>query len=181
MDCKCAQHAIMPYIEQRLSDAELEEFLEHVSGCETCTEELEVYFTIYYALAKLDQNDSVSFDIKQLLKDSIEKSEEHLQYISAKKFVERVILVIVGIVVGILLLTGIDAISNGGIKETKIYHMLGLDVETENLDDPSTIFLKVDESIELETNRRNQVIVREPETEAFQVDVPPPIPEPTEK
>lgn len=181
MDCKCAQHAIMPYIEQRLSDAELEEFLEHVSECETCSEELEVYFTIYYALAKLDQDDSVSFDIKQLLKDSIEKSEEHLQYISAKKFVERVILVIIGIVAGILLLTGIDAISNGGIKETKIYHMLGLDVETENLEDPSTIFLKVDESIELETNRRNQVIVREPETEVFQVDVPPPIPEPTEK
>ncbi|MGN0354055.1 MAG: anti-sigma factor family protein [Muricoprocola sp.] len=181
MDCKRAQHAIMPYIEQRLSDAELEEFLEHVSQCETCREELEVYFTIYYALAKLDQDDSVSFDIKQVLKDSIEKSEEHLQYVSSKKFVERVLLVIFGIVIGIFLITGIDAVSNGGIKETKIYHMLGLDVETENLDDSSVIFQQVDESIEMETNRRNQVIIREPETEAMREEVPPPLPDPTEK
>ena len=46
MDCKMAQQKIMPYIERKLTDAELEEFLGHVQHCAACSEELEVYFTI---------------------------------------------------------------------------------------------------------------------------------------
>ena len=36
MDCRTVQQKIMPYIERKLSDAELEEFLDHVQHIMPC-------------------------------------------------------------------------------------------------------------------------------------------------
>ena len=43
MTCTEAEKMVVPYIEDKLSLSELEEFMEHIETCENCREELETY------------------------------------------------------------------------------------------------------------------------------------------
>ena len=54
MDCKKAQSLVTAYIMRKLNDKDLEDFLEHVDSCEECYEELEIYYTVHYTIARLD-------------------------------------------------------------------------------------------------------------------------------
>lgn len=74
MTCKEAVQFIMPYINDEMTDKEVEAFLEHIKGCRECYEELEVNYTIYAGLAQLD-SDSDDFDMQNLLENAIQESE----------------------------------------------------------------------------------------------------------
>lgn len=74
MTCKEAMQYIMPYINDEMTDKEIQVFLEHIKGCKDCYEELEVYYTIYAGLAQLD-SDSSEFDMGNILEEAIEVSE----------------------------------------------------------------------------------------------------------
>ena len=58
MDCKKAQSLVTSYITRKLNDKELEEFLEHIDTCDECYEELEIYYTVHYTLARLDKDET---------------------------------------------------------------------------------------------------------------------------
>ena len=60
--CKTAQSLVIPYINDQLSDEETEDFLEHIENCKECYEELEIHFTVHYALQKLDEDDKIAFN-----------------------------------------------------------------------------------------------------------------------
>ena len=53
LTCKQAEKMVMPYIDGRLDEEELEDFLSHVNECPACREELEIYFTVYVGLRQL--------------------------------------------------------------------------------------------------------------------------------
>ena len=74
MTCKEAAQYIMPYINDEMTDKEVQSFLYHVEHCEACYEELEVYYTLYAGLAQLD-SDSDDFDMRNLLEEAIEVSK----------------------------------------------------------------------------------------------------------
>ena len=79
MDCKTAQMMVTPYINRELKDRELEEFIDHIRDCKECYEELEIYFTIHFALRKLDEDKDVSFNIQKMLQDDLRLSGENHQ------------------------------------------------------------------------------------------------------
>ena len=166
MDCKIAQQKIMPYIERKLTDAELEEFLDHVQHCASCSEELEVYFTIYYALQKLDSDDTESFDMQEILKEDMEKMQSHLQKNESVRFMKKFFYVIVGMTVGILGFIGVDVLIHGGLSGTVIYQWI-VEEEPKQSDAGKMMPLqiKTTEVTEPETNHKKQVIVTVPETE----------------
>ncbi len=73
LKCDQAEKMVLPYINDELTDRELEEFLRHISSCSACREELETVFTIYMGLQELDgRADDV--DISQALTDSLDRS-----------------------------------------------------------------------------------------------------------
>ncbi len=78
MTCKEAMQYIMPYINDEMTDKEVEAFLEHIGECQECYEELEVYYTIYAGLAQLD-SDSNDFDMHNLLKRALQESRDRVQ------------------------------------------------------------------------------------------------------
>ena len=51
MTCKEAEQMIMPYINDELTDKELEAFLEHVCSRGSCDEDLDLCYTYYAGLA----------------------------------------------------------------------------------------------------------------------------------
>ena len=52
--CKEVQSNILPFFQGKLDIKQLELFLDHIEDCETCREELEVYFTLHTAMQILE-------------------------------------------------------------------------------------------------------------------------------
>lgn len=168
MDCKEAQQKITPYIQRKLSDRELEEFIEHIQNCPTCSEELEVYFTIYYALEKLDQDEQSSFNMEELLKKDLEHARNYLQKQNVLKFYQKFFIVVCATMALVLFTTGMEALIRGGIEQTVLYDMLHEETvqsEPSSLAERPTHAYATEEEVEPETNRKFQVIITIPETE----------------
>ena len=45
LTCREAEKMVMPYIDEELGEDDLDEFLEHIWSCDSCKEELEIYYT----------------------------------------------------------------------------------------------------------------------------------------
>ncbi len=56
MKCMEAQQLVNAYLNHELDEKHLEQFLDHVDGCQECREELEIYFTIYETIDSDSQN-----------------------------------------------------------------------------------------------------------------------------
>ncbi|MFA9379064.1 MAG: zf-HC2 domain-containing protein [Lachnotalea sp.] len=82
MDCKEIQQLIKPYIAGEISDKDLDKLLEHIEVCEDCYEELEINYTIFSALMKLDDNPEASYNITDMLLEELKASH---RYIGRKK------------------------------------------------------------------------------------------------
>lgn len=101
MDCKRAQSLIPSYINKKIKRHELEEFLEHISHCRECYEELEIYFTVDYALARMDDdNDDQVYDVTSALAESLEES----RFAVLKKKVLEISGVVLALLVGLALM-----------------------------------------------------------------------------
>lgn len=169
MDCKTVQQKIMPYIQRKLDDNELEEFIEHIHNCKACSEELEVYFTIYYALEKLEQDEQGSYNIQEMLQRDLERSKQQVRKQYVLNFYRRFFLVTVSVLLLIVLFTGVQAVITGSFESTLVFQMLSGEEETASEKAAKTPVksLPVDtqEMTEPETNRKFQVIITTPETE----------------
>lgn len=71
LTCREAEKMVMPYIDEELGEEALDEFLEHIEGCESCREELEIYYTVSIGLRQLDSGTGV-YDITGALEESME-------------------------------------------------------------------------------------------------------------
>lgn len=78
MTCKEAEQLIMPYINDELTDKELTSFLDHISNCKACYEELEVYYTLYAGLAQLDGKNEGQ-DMRNLLPEALHISQRRVR------------------------------------------------------------------------------------------------------
>ena len=71
LTCREAEKMVMPYIDEELREDELDEFLEHIWSCDSCKEELEIYYTVSVGLRQLESGTGV-YDITGALEESME-------------------------------------------------------------------------------------------------------------
>ncbi len=75
MDCKEINKMIPGFLNQELSNRELREFMDHISSCRECKEELSIQFLIQEGMASLE--DGTTFDLQhgldRLLEDATRK------------------------------------------------------------------------------------------------------------
>jgi len=64
MDCREAQSLIIPFIEEQLEMEQLNAFLNHVTTCNDCNDELEVYYIALSGTKQLDNDENVVSDFK---------------------------------------------------------------------------------------------------------------------
>ena len=62
MTCKEAESLVMPYIRHEIDIQEMEDFLEHIDGCENCREELEIYYMVEEGIRQLDSDTDTDRD-----------------------------------------------------------------------------------------------------------------------
>ena len=61
IECRTAESMVTKYINHSLSVDELEEFLDHISHCSSCYDELETYFIVHEAIQQLDERKMVLY------------------------------------------------------------------------------------------------------------------------
>jgi hypothetical protein len=73
MDCKELQKKFIPFIDDKLSISELDEFLHHVNQCQECREEYDIYYTMIMGMRYLEESQDISvfkLDSEQKLKSA---------------------------------------------------------------------------------------------------------------
>ncbi|MDO4345701.1 MAG: zf-HC2 domain-containing protein, partial [Eubacteriales bacterium] len=173
MDCKTAQQKIMPYIERKLSDREMEDFIDHIRGCEACSEELEVYFTIFYALEQLEREEQGNYDIHKLLEKNLDAAEKKIRNHAIMRFYRRLIFGVLTLVMTVLLFTVIQMFIMGSFEKTTLYQLFSVETEAEESRTSGQSETEAaEEETQQATNRKQQVIVTTPETEAWEQAAP---------
>ena len=76
MECTEAKKLVMPYVERKIPDDKVGDFIKHVRSCPSCYDELETYFTIYSALEYMDAGARTGFEVKKLLAEDMKQMEE---------------------------------------------------------------------------------------------------------
>ena len=82
MDCKEVQRLIVPFIEDKLPDEELEEFLNHINNCKDCKEEYDVYFALLTGMKWLGSEKERDPDF---IVNSNRKLKDREEYLVRKK------------------------------------------------------------------------------------------------
>ena len=72
----------------------LEEFIEHISHCPSCYDELETYYTIYFAMKYLDEDRHSSYNIKEMLDEDLKKRIQYVKRHRRKRIITVVALVV---------------------------------------------------------------------------------------
>ena len=67
MDCKEFNGLIQDFLNDRLDEMKLSEFLSHIEECEDCRDELRIQYLIYEGLARLEEG--ATFDVDKDLSD----------------------------------------------------------------------------------------------------------------
>lgn len=84
MTCLEAQSNIMAFIEQKLPDDQVRDFVRHMRYCKNCFEELEIYYTLIVGIKQVDSNQELSTDFKEDLNRELSRIEHREK--NAKRF-----------------------------------------------------------------------------------------------
>jgi len=94
---------ITPFIDNKLKLEELEEFIDHVSSCHECHEELEVYYALLTAMKQLNEDRNLSDDFSLDLKNKIERAQEKILHVKYVYYRKKVILILAMIFMAIFI------------------------------------------------------------------------------
>lgn len=75
MKCSEVQQKFIPFIDDKLSIEDLEEFLNHLENCQECKEEYEIYYTMIMGMRYLDEKENSSrfrIDPEQKLRSAMD-------------------------------------------------------------------------------------------------------------
>lgn len=79
MTCLEAQSNIMAFIDKKLPDDRVTDFVRHVKHCPNCSEELEIYYTLIVGMRKLDNNQDISLNFKKDLDDTLDRLDNKVK------------------------------------------------------------------------------------------------------
>lgn len=116
MNCLDVQRLIMPFINGKLSNEELGEFINHINSCPNCMEELEVYYALISGMKQLDEEKELSNDFHKDLISLIKESEDRILHNKMLHIRKRLVLLI--------LITAVAVISSFRIGEFVVEDML---------------------------------------------------------
>lgn len=102
MTCLEAQTKIMAFIDNKLSDEELYDFVKHVKNCKNCSEELEIYYTLLVGMKQLDNNENLSADFKRDLEKKLDDSMHRLNNTNKLKKSSVAVIVLAILAAGVM-------------------------------------------------------------------------------
>ena len=94
---------------RKLNDKDLEDFLEHVDSCEECYEELEIYYTVHYTIARLDEDEADQvYNVKKALQNRLEESRFYIWRTKVSRIYRIGLMVLAELLLVVILMTQAD-------------------------------------------------------------------------
>lgn len=84
------QKDINAYLNEELDDDELNAFLQHLSSCPKCYEELEINYIVIEGVGILDENRH-DYNLSHAYKESIRRDERYIRLKKALLFLEYIV------------------------------------------------------------------------------------------
>ncbi|MGN0435611.1 MAG: anti-sigma factor family protein [Wujia sp.] len=84
MTCLEAQSNIMAFIDKKLPDDKITDFVRHIRHCPNCAEELEIYYTLIVGIRQVDNNEELSQNFKEELNAELGRLDNKVK--KAKRF-----------------------------------------------------------------------------------------------
>lgn len=78
MDCKETNKRMSDFLNNELNSRELKDFMEHISGCKDCKEELSIQFLVQEGMARLENGNT--FDLQSELDRLLEDKERKMLF-----------------------------------------------------------------------------------------------------
>lgn len=85
MTCFEAQSNIMAFIDKKLPDDEVTEFVRHVKHCPNCSEELEIYYTLIVGMREVDTGKELSLNFKKDLETELDRIDSRYKNVKRAK------------------------------------------------------------------------------------------------
>jgi len=121
MKCQEAQKCVMQYINKELLDKQLEDFLEHIKCCQECYEELEIHYTIQFALFQLEHSKEIVADIPNALTEDLLQTSKII-YKKRHRYIYSLIIVFLAqMAVVVTVVAQLQIWHAGNIEATAIY------------------------------------------------------------
>ncbi len=79
MDCITFIKDIDDYLDGRMEDEELNDFLNHLETCKSCAEELEINFIVREGVRILDRK-NVSYDLSSAFGKNLRENSDHIRF-----------------------------------------------------------------------------------------------------
>lgn len=99
MNCREAERLIRMFIENDIAGEELEEFVEHVTRCESCKEELAIQYLVSEGMIHLEEGNT--FDLQKELEEKFSQVEKKVK---ARHIFRRFLYVLELLVIFIILI-----------------------------------------------------------------------------
>lgn len=107
MDCQTAEEMVNRYINHTLSLEDMESFLNHISTCSSCYDELETSFIVNEAMQRLTQEEEEeedALDFRQLLDQDICRSRKYIRRMKIRRGVEILaVLLLIGFLAAVFI------------------------------------------------------------------------------
>lgn len=104
MTCIEAQKRMTLFMEEKLDTDTLTGFLEHIRGCKSCREDLEVYYTLFAGMKLLDEDRPGATGYNVNFEKHMKKAEDKIRRKKRREIRKRVVFVAVILFLGIILL-----------------------------------------------------------------------------
>lgn len=101
MTCLEAQSNIMKFIDKKLPDDKVTDFVRHIRHCPNCAEELEISFTLIVGMRQLDNNEEMYHNFNAAINTELERIENRIK--NARRFKVSTFSVIFAVIVFSLL------------------------------------------------------------------------------
>lgn len=79
MNCLQCQASITAFIDDKLTEEQLEDFIDHVRHCDSCYEELDIYYTLLVGMKQLDDDGNLASDFSNELAKKITKNSSRIK------------------------------------------------------------------------------------------------------
>ena len=107
MDCQTAEEMVNRYINHTLSLEDMESFLNHISTCSSCYDELETSFIVNEAMQRLTQEEEEeegALDFRQLLDQDICRSRKYIRKMKIRRGLEILaVLLLIGFLAAVFI------------------------------------------------------------------------------
>lgn len=84
MNCKETEKMIPVFLQDDLDNKMLEQFIEHISSCPECMEELSIQFLVSEGLERLEAGNN--FNLKNALDDRVKTAENEIKVYRGLKY-----------------------------------------------------------------------------------------------